>query len=153
MCVSARLWACAPVRVRCPRQARVRVVTETARADMFKTLALSMPNPRPAFPNNPKEKAHVKIVSDHSDQNPLAYKPHSCILITKSLSGLAHPSLSARRAAQLRRVCDSRRAVTRGRTRRRRVPRRRVACLSVPCACAPVVPCPEGLSIPCAVLF
>jgi hypothetical protein len=63
---------------------------------ILSTLSLPQPllDPRPAIPlseSSQKGKAKVTVMSDHSDQNPLAWVPHTCIVIEKSLAGLAPP--------------------------------------------------------------
>jgi hypothetical protein len=63
---------------------------------ILSTLSLPQPllDPRPAIPlseSSQKAKAKVTVMSDHSDKNPLAWVPHTCIVIEKSLAGLAPP--------------------------------------------------------------
>ena len=73
------------------------MLTESACAAMFgilSTLSLPQPllDPRPAIPlseSSQKAKAKVTVMSDHSDKNPLAWVPHTCIVIEKSLAGRA----------------------------------------------------------------
>ena len=78
---------------------QLEVLTESACAAMFgilSTLSLPQPllDPRPAIPlgeSSKKSKATVTVMSDHSDKNPLAWVPHTCIVIEKSLAGLVPP--------------------------------------------------------------
>ena len=72
---------------------------------ILSTLSLPQPllDPRPAIPlseSSQKAKAKVTVMSDHSDKNPLAWVPHTCIVIEKSLAGLAPPERATPRSVR-----------------------------------------------------